>query len=64
MGRLCLSRKSGESLDVLRDGLLLLRLRIVSVGRGGAKLAIEAPRELRILRSELIPPAEEVRKSA
>ena len=50
VGRLVLSRKVGESIDF--DGII--RITFASCRGNIAKLRIEAPRDIRILRSELV----------
>lgn len=47
---LALSRKTGESIVV--DGKITVT--VVNVGRGRVKLAIQAPKEVSIYRSELL----------
>lgn len=47
---LILRRKAGEALHIGDD----IRITVVSVDEGGARLAIEAPREIPVLREELL----------
>ncbi|EAJ0236334.1 carbon storage regulator, partial [Campylobacter upsaliensis] len=47
---LILSRKEGQSLQIGED----IEIKIVQTGKGYAKIGIEAPRSLLILRKELI----------
>ena len=47
---LILSRKEGESI-IIGDGI---EVKIVQTGRGYAKVGIEAPKSLMILRKELV----------
>ena len=57
---LILQRKSGESLLIGED----IQVTVVSVEAGRVRLAIEAPRNLSILRSELLTAMEENRSAA
>lgn len=57
---LILQRKSGESLFIGED----IQVTVVSVESGRVRLAIEAPRNLSILRSELRNAMEENRNAA
>jgi carbon storage regulator len=57
---LILQRKSGESLFIGED----IQVTVVSVESGRVRLAIEAPRNLSILRSELRTAMEENRNAA
>ncbi|MBP1758201.1 MAG: hypothetical protein H6Q61_450 [Firmicutes bacterium] len=57
---LILQRKSGESLYIGED----IQVTVVSVEAGRVRLAIEAPRSLSILRSELRTVMEENRNAA
>ncbi len=57
---LILQRKSGESLFIGED----IQVTVVSVEAGRVRLAIEAPRDLSILRSELRTAMEENRSAA
>ncbi len=57
---LILQRKSGESLFIGED----IQVTVVSVEAGRVRLAIEAPRNLSILRSELRTAMEENRSAA
>ena len=47
---LILRRKAGEALHIGDD----IRITVISVDEGGARLAIEAPREIPVLREELL----------
>lgn len=47
---LILRRKAGESLHIGDN----IRITVVGVDEGGARLAIEAPREIPVLREELL----------
>jgi len=57
---LILSRKIGESI-VLNDDITL---KVISVDKGVVKLGIDAPKEVSILRSELLEAVESANKSA
>lgn len=57
---LILQRKSGESLFIGED----IQITVVSVEAGRVRLAIDAPRSLSILRSELRIAMEENRSAA
>ncbi len=47
---LILRRKAGEALHIGDD----IRITVIAVDEGGARLAIEAPREIPVLREELV----------
>ncbi len=47
---LILRRKAGEALHIGDD----IRITVISVDESGARLAIEAPREIPVLREELL----------
>lgn len=47
---LILRRKAGEALQIGDN----IRITVVGVDEGGARLAIEAPREIPVLREELL----------
>lgn len=50
---LVLSRKTGEAIDLLIDGVLLGVIRFGEMDSGRARVFIEAVPELRVKRSEL-----------
>lgn len=47
---LILRRKAGEALHIGDN----IRITVIGVDEGGARLAIEAPREIPVLREELV----------
>ncbi len=49
---LCIGRKIGESVRI-GEGPDAVRITVIDVNRGKAKLLIEAPKEVPIVRSEL-----------
>ncbi len=57
---LILSRKEGESI-VIGDNITV---KIVSAEKGVVKIGIEAPKEVTILRSELVAAVEDANKKA
>ncbi len=57
---LILQRKKGQSISINDD----ITLTIVDVGSDGVKIAIDAPREVTILRTELKDAAKENKKAA
>ncbi len=57
---LILSRKEGESI-VIGDNITV---KIVSAEKGVVKIGIEAPKEVTILRSELVEAVEDANKKA
>ena len=48
---LCLDRKKGEGI-VIGEGI---RVVVVDLGGGRVKLGIEAPKDVKVLRAELVP---------
>ena len=57
---LILQRRKGEALSINEN----ITLTVVDVGADWVKLAIDAPKEIPVLRSELIEAARENRKAA
>ncbi|GFI61154.1 translational regulator CsrA1 [Clostridiales bacterium] len=57
---LILQRKAGESILIGDD----ITIRISEINSGRVKIAIDAPREIRIMREELITAAETNKESA
>jgi carbon storage regulator len=57
---LILQRKKGESLSINEN----ITLTVVDAGTDWVKLAIDAPKEIPVLRSELLEVAKENRKAA
>ena len=57
---LILRRKTGESLQIGED----VRLTVMDVYEGGVRLAIDAPRHIQVLRSELVQAAQANRDAA
>lgn len=57
---LILQRKKGESLSINEN----ITLTVVDAGTDWVKLAIDAPKEIPVLRSELLEAAKENRKAA
>ena len=51
MGRLVITRKPSQSFDIA-DGLITVT--VMEINRNQAKISINAPNEVKILRSELI----------
>lgn len=47
---LVLTRKTDEAIVIGKD----IEIKIISIGRGGVRLGIVAPREVRVLRKELL----------
>lgn len=52
-GRLVLSRKPGESIDLRLDGELIVRFTLNWISGGKVSIAVEANREIEVMRSEL-----------
>lgn len=57
---LAIRRKKGEAI-VIGDNIVIT---VVDIGQGNVKLAIEAPQEIKILRSELVEAATVNREAA
>ena len=57
---LALSRKAGEEVVIGTAGRPV-RVRVMEIGGGRVKLSFDAPPEVRVLRSELLPPEGEGR---
>lgn len=60
MGQLVLSRKPGEQIFIGDD----IVLTVVRIGPNTVKVGIEAPREVNIVRGELMPREETENKAA
>jgi carbon storage regulator CsrA len=52
---LCLSRKPGESIRVETSPGVFITFLIMELDRGKARIGIDAPRDMAIVRSELPP---------
>ena len=53
---LCLSRKLGESITIdLPDGRII-KITLNEIGINKARIGIDAPRDINIARTELVPP--------
>jgi carbon storage regulator CsrA len=50
---LTLTRKIGESFDIYLDDKTKINICIIKAGRGKARVAIDAPPRIKVLRSEL-----------
>ena len=57
---LILSRRAGESVTIGND----IKVRVVSVSGNQVRLGIEAPREVRVLREEILLAIEEENRAA
>ena len=57
---LILSRRAGESVTIGND----IKVRVVSVSGNQVRLGIEAPREIKVLREEIIRAIEEENRAA
>lgn len=54
---LVLSRKTGERI-ILGEGVSRIVLTVVEIDRGKMRIGIEAPKDVKIMREELLSPAE------
>lgn len=52
-GRLVLSRKPAESIDLRLDGELIVKITVQRISGAKVSMAVEANREIEIMRSEL-----------
>lgn len=52
-GHLCVSRRAGEAI-LLEVGGTLVRIEFYGIAKGRARVGVRAPREVKILRSEII----------
>jgi len=53
---LVLSRKQDEWIELRHDGRLLATITVGKLGSSSVKIGVDAPREIEILRGELVNP--------